>query len=81
MVLTCLWKCALHQVSANLTGMLISGLAIWTTSLYQIWAGSKQKEFQVRAQDVCELAAVDNARRAADDACYPVLLCGARPCA
>ncbi len=25
----------------------MSGLAIWTTSIYQIWAGSKQKEYQV----------------------------------
>ena len=34
------------QVSANLTGVLMSGLAIWTTSIYQIWAGSKQEEYQ-----------------------------------
>lgn len=25
----------------------MSGLAIWTTSIYQIWAGTKQKEYQV----------------------------------
>jgi hypothetical protein len=36
------------QVVSNLSGMLMSGLAIWTTSIYQIWAGSKQKEYQVR---------------------------------
>ena len=35
------------QIAANLPGLLISGLAIWTTSIYQIWAGSKQKEYQV----------------------------------
>lgn len=35
------------QVVSNLAGMLMSGLAIWTTSVYQIWAGSKQKEYQV----------------------------------
>lgn len=36
------------QVTANLPGLLMSGLAIWTTSIYQIWAGTKQKEFQVK---------------------------------
>ena len=36
------------QIAANLPGLLMSGLAIWTTSIYQIWAGSKQKEYQVR---------------------------------
>ena len=35
------------QIAANLPGLLMSGLAIWTTSIYQIWAGSKQKEYQV----------------------------------
>lgn len=35
------------QVTANLPGLLMSGLAIWTTSIYQIWAGTKQKEYQV----------------------------------
>ena len=34
------------QIAANLPGLLMSGLAIWTTSIYQIWAGSKQKEYQ-----------------------------------
>ena len=41
-------KSLLVQIAANLPGLLMSGLAIWTTSIYQIWAGSKQKEYQVR---------------------------------
>ena len=40
------------QVTANLPGLLMSGLAIWTTSIYQIWAGTKQKEYQATSFSV-----------------------------
>ena len=44
------------QIAANLPGLLMSGLAIWTTSIYQIWAGSKQKEYQVGLlNDACSV--------------------------
>ena len=31
------------QVAANMAGILVAFAAIWTTAIYQIWAGSKQK--------------------------------------
>ncbi|BDA44650.1 Solute carrier family 35 member E3 [Coccomyxa sp. Obi] len=42
------------EVTANLPGLLMSGLAIWTTSIYQIWAGSKQKEYQVSSMQLMD---------------------------
>jgi len=45
-----------HDLSVNLLGMCLAAGAVFSAALYQLWAGSKQREFSVNANQVWGIA-------------------------
>lgn len=40
------------QVKSNVVGIAVAAIAVLSSSLYQVWAGSKQKELSVNGNQL-----------------------------